>query len=265
MKNLKISTRLSAAFGLLVLLLVGLAIAAVAQLKAMRTATVDITENWLPSVQAVSRIDAQAAELRLIVLSHVMNTDDAAIKKIDQQLLDERAKMAKLREAYERLISSPEEKRLYEEFAGHWKNYIAVNDKALELSRRNDNDAARVIVEGESRKLYDAAGVALEKLVALNDKGASESKADSEHTFKAALTVLLIVSAVALAVAILAALWLIRSITAPLSRAVAVADQVSAGDLTAQIQVDSQDETGQLLSALQKMQQSLVRTVSVVR
>lgn len=40
---------------------------------------------------------------------------------------------------------------------------------------------------------------------------------------------------------------------------------MSGGDLTAHIDVDSRDETGQLLSALQRMQQSLVRTVSVVR
>lgn len=40
MKNLKISTRLSGAFALLVLMLVGLAVAAMAQLSSMRAATV---------------------------------------------------------------------------------------------------------------------------------------------------------------------------------------------------------------------------------
>jgi methyl-accepting chemotaxis protein-1 (serine sensor receptor) len=76
---------------------------------------------------------------------------------------------------------------------------------------------------------------------------------------------LLIVSAAAIVIAIAAAVWLIRSITAPLARAVEVADRVAGGDLTTHIDVDSRDETGQLLSALQRMQQSLVRTVSVVR
>ena len=49
-KNLKISTRLSGAFALLVLMLVGLAVAAMAQLSSMRAATVEISENWLPSI-----------------------------------------------------------------------------------------------------------------------------------------------------------------------------------------------------------------------
>ena len=46
MKNLKISTRLSGAFALLVLMLVGLSVAAMAQLSSMRAATVDITVDW---------------------------------------------------------------------------------------------------------------------------------------------------------------------------------------------------------------------------
>ena len=64
MKNLKISTRLSGAFALLVLMLVGLAVAAMAQLSSMRAATVEISENWLPSIEVVNAIDAEAAMLR---------------------------------------------------------------------------------------------------------------------------------------------------------------------------------------------------------
>ena len=150
MKNLKISTRLSGAFALLVLMLVGLAVAAMAQLSSMRAATVEISENWLPSIEVVNAIDAQAAELRLVPLNHIMSTDDAAMAKIDQQLIAGREKMVQLRKKYEALINSPEEKKLYDEFASNWTKYVAVNDTALAHSRKNENDQARAIVEGES-------------------------------------------------------------------------------------------------------------------
>ncbi|MBA4060718.1 MAG: methyl-accepting chemotaxis protein, partial [Verminephrobacter sp.] len=265
MKNLKISTRLSGAFALLVLMLVGLAVAAMAQLSSMRAATVEITENWLPSIEVVNAIDAQTAELRLIVLSHIMNTDDAAMAKIDQQLIAGREKMVQLRKKYEALINSPEEKKLYDEFASNWTKYIAVNDTALAHSRKNENDQARAIVQGESAKLFAISKEILDKLVKLNADGAAQSKNDADTTYTTARNMLLITAALAIALAIAAAVWLIRSITAPLARAVEVADRVAGGDLTAHIDVDSRDETGQLLSALQRMQQSLVRTVSVVR
>ena len=265
MKNLKISTRLSGAFALLVLMLLGVTIAAMTQLAAMRSATAEITDNWLPSVEVVNAIDAQTAELRMIVLTHVMNTDAAEIAKIDKRLMDGRAKLVELRKQYERLISTPEEKKLYDEFAANWGKYISVNDGALELSRKNQNDDARAIVEGESLRLYNTSGEYLDKLVKMNNDGAEQARKASERTYNQARTTLVVVAVLAIAVAIAAAVWLIRSITAPLARAVEVADRVAGGDLTTHIDVDSRDETGQLLSALQRMQQSLVRTVSVVR
>ena len=265
MKNLKISTRLSGAFALLVLMLVGLAVAAMAQLSSMRAATVEITEDWLPSIGAVNAFNTETVALRSIVLSHIMNTDDAAKAKIDQRLIAGREKQVQLRKKFEALISSPEEKKLYDEFASNWTKYIAVNDTALAHSRKNESDQARAIMEGESAKQYAIIEGILDKLVKMNSDGAEQASKASERTYNEARTTLVVVAVLAIAVAIAAAVWLIRSITAPLARAVEVADRVAGGDLTTHIDVDSRDETGQLLSALQRMQQSLVRTVSVVR
>ena len=265
MKNLKISTRLSGAFALLVLMLVGLAVAAMAQLSSMRAATVEISEIWLPSIGAVNAFNTETVALRSIILNHIMNTDDAARAKIDQQLIAGREKQMQLRKKYEALINSPEEKELYDEFASNWTKYIAANDTALAHSRKNESDQARAIVQGESAKLFAISKEILDKLVKLNADGAAQSKNDADTTYTTARNMLLITAALAIALAIAAAVWLIRSITAPLARAVEVADRVAGGDLTAHIDVDSRDETGQLLSALQRMQQSLVRTVSVVR
>ena len=119
MKNLKISTRLSGAFALLVLMLVGLAVAAMAQLSSMRAATVEISEKWLPSIGVVNAFNTETVALRSIMLNHIMNTDDAALAKIDQQLIAGREKQMQLRKKYEALISSPEEKELYDEFASN--------------------------------------------------------------------------------------------------------------------------------------------------
>ena len=65
--------------------------------------------------------------------------------------------------------------------------------------------------------------------------------------------------------AVVAAVWLIRSIQRPLRSAVEVADRVAEGDLTAQIETRSNDELGLLLAALQRMQVSLIQTVQNVR
>ena len=265
MGNLKISTRLAGAFGLLVLLLVGLAVAAYSQLSSIHDDTLDLADNWLPSVQVVNQMQTQATGDRVAVATHILNTDEAAMGGIEQEITQGRDKLAKQRQTYEKLISSPEEKRLYEEFSAAWKKYAETNDKVLAHSRKNENDQARALLQGESRQNYVAAMALLDKLVELNGAGAEQSKAASERSYSVALTTLFVTAALAIAVAVVAALWLIRSITGPLARAVHAADLVAAGDLTVQIQADSQDETGKLLQSLDKMQQALVRTVSTVR
>ena len=265
MGNLKISTRLAGAFGLLVLLLVGLAVAAYSQLSSIHDDTLDLADSWLPSVQVVNQMQTQATGDRVAVATHILNTDEAAMGGIEQEITQGRDKLAKQRQTYEKLISSPEEKRLYEEFSAAWKKYAETNDKVLAHSRKNENDQARALLQGESRQNYVAAMALLDKLVELNGAGAKQSKAASERSYSVALTTLFVTAALAIAVAVVAALWLIRSITGPLARAVHAADLVAAGDLTVQIQADSQDETGKLLQSLDKMQQSLVRTVSTVR
>ena len=247
------------------LLLVGLAVAAYSQLSSINEDTLDLADNWLPSVQVVNQMQTQATGNRVSVATHILNTDEAAMGGIEQEITQGRDKLAKQRQTYEKLISSPEEKRLYEEFSAAWKKYAETNDKVLAHSRKNENDQARALLQGESRQNHVAAMALLDKLVELNGAGAEQSKAASERSYSVALTTLFVTAALAIAVAVVAALWLIRSITGPLARAVHAADLVAAGDLTVQIQADSQDETGKLLQSLDKMQQALVRTVSTVR
>ncbi len=265
MKDWKISTRLTAAFGVLLLLLVGLAVAAFSQLSAIEAALLDIADNWLPSVKVVNQVKTQAISTRVLIARHVLNTDDAAIAALDQQIVASRAKQDELRKQYEPLISSPEEKRVYEDFSAVWKKYAAINDQVLAHSRKNENDQARALYEGVSLKAYDEAVALLDKLVQINDDGSKASKTEALRIYRTAVTTLLVAAALAIAVAVAAALWLIRSITVPLARAVQAADLIAAGDLTQHIQADAHDETGRLLQSLDKMQQALVRTVSTVR
>ena len=61
------------------------------------------------------------------------------------------------------------------------------------------------------------------------------------------------------------AIILIRSITRPMAQAVRLARTVAAGDLTGHIEADSDNEIGQLLQALKEMNNSLQKIVSQVR
>ncbi|WP_368351644.1 MULTISPECIES: methyl-accepting chemotaxis protein [Comamonadaceae] len=72
-------------------------------------------------------------------------------------------------------------------------------------------------------------------------------------------------SALAVAMAALLGMWVIRSITRPVSQALDVAQAVADGDLTTHIDVAARDEVGTLLLSLKSMNESLTHVVTRVR
>ncbi|WP_334187208.1 methyl-accepting chemotaxis protein [Noviherbaspirillum sp.] len=81
----------------------------------------------------------------------------------------------------------------------------------------------------------------------------------------ASRNLLIATSAIALVVGMALSILLARSITTPLGEAVKFARRVTTGDLTGHIAVKSRDETGQLMLALQEMNENLARIVTRVR
>jgi methyl-accepting chemotaxis protein len=61
------------------------------------------------------------------------------------------------------------------------------------------------------------------------------------------------------------AIWLTKNITRPLGEAVDLAKRVAKGDLTAHVESNAKDETGELINALRDMNESLARIVAEVR
>lgn len=75
----------------------------------------------------------------------------------------------------------------------------------------------------------------------------------------------IVVSLIAIVIGICLAVVIARGITRPMLKGVAFAEAVSRGDLTADIDLDQQDEIGELVAALQKMSEKLRTIVSEVK
>ncbi|MDI4635906.1 HAMP domain-containing protein [Pelomonas sp. V22] len=92
----------------------------------------------------------------------------------------------------------------------------------------------------------------------------ASSKEASEETARAGIILWSVALVASVASALLA--WLItKSVVTPIHEAVKVAETVAEGDLRVKIHVTRQDETGQLLGALKRMNESLVEIVGNVR
>jgi len=265
LKNLKISTRLSGVFMLWVGLLVAVAAIALVQMMTMRSGTLAITSNWLPGVETSNAIQTRVSQLRTFETSHVLNTDEGAMARIDQTMVSTLGLLDKTQQTFVQGLDNDEERALYAVFAGEWKQYLQLHGQIVDMSTKREKFPARKLLEGDSQKSFDRLNAALDQLVHLNHEGAVAASTHSDAAYSTARNTMVAALLVAVVLAAVTALWLNRSITVPMNRAVTLARLIAQGDLSSDIQVESTSETGQLQQALRQMQEQLVTVVSQVR
>ena len=266
--NLKVGQRLALGFGTLVAMLLAVAGLALWGMGQMRASTVEINTNWLPSVEVLAQMNTAKSDFRVYEFRHVLTTDEKGMADVEQRMLAKLAEFERLRDSYVKLISSEEERKIYDAFAADWKAYLQVHDRMLALSRKNETEEAKKLMFGESRTLYDSAASALLKDVDLNHKGAMDEGANSDRIAATARTTMIAGAALSVALAIGLALLVTRSIVRQLggepAEATQLATAIAAGDLTRSVAVKA-DDYASLMSRLAVMQQSLQKVVSGVR
>lgn len=263
--NLKIGHKLIGAFAIMVGIIFAVISMAFVNFAKMSSATNEIIEKVYPSIASASKMNARVGDLRLLEFQHVLNTDESAMAAIERNMNAVIADFENAKVAYKPLARGADEQSLYDGMASSWQEYLVVHNKILDLSRQNVNVAAKQILEEDGEKLFNQVKDKLRILIELNEKGSSSSAEASANTYSFAKFSMSGAAAGSIALTIVLAWILIASITKPLVEALGVAESVASGDLTRHIKLAGQDEPGQLLAALQRMQANLVSSVSSVR
>jgi methyl-accepting chemotaxis protein len=263
--NLKIARKLLLSSSAILLITAMLGLFSISQLHALNTSIDDVVSNWMPSAILSSSINTDASDFRILELQHVYSNDDATMATIDGKIAALGGVIEAKRTDYVKLIASAEEKNLFDKFSNEWNIYLSENKKLLELSRNKQTAEAVVLANGLSEKAYAAASNALLKIVELNSAGGKQAGTLAEQVYARAIAWIAGGIAVALALGMVVAMWVARIVSAPLERALQVARTVAAGDLTSQIDVRSNDETGLLMGALKAMNANLLKIVGEVR
>jgi methyl-accepting chemotaxis protein len=267
LNSLRIGARLSVGFGVAVVLLFLIGGLAVLQVSRVYGGTVDLADNWLPSVQSLGDVRNLANEVRRTTLRVVLESDAnqkrAQIERHDSAILKLNATLA----AYEKLISSKEEQQLYNEIKRAWATFLVSDKQLTNLAIAGDAEfaQARALSSGESSSLFSDVSRLIEEDVELNRRGATAASAEAAANYHTTIVLTGSLIGIALLLCITIAVIITRSIVAPISLAVSIAETVARGDLTSEIEATGKDETSQLLRALRHMNERLVDVVGRVR
>ncbi|MGE5492641.1 MAG: methyl-accepting chemotaxis protein [Actinomycetota bacterium] len=265
LNNIRIGTRLAASFALVVILLVVVAWLGINRMAMINGELQTIAEDRFPkTVWANDIIDAlnvAARATRNAVLASKPEEVKAEMDRIPalSQIITDR--LGKLDKA----AISDTDKELLKKMAAIRAVYVADLTKFKEMLANGRRDDAVELLKTDMRKSQGDYINAIGELI--NYQGDLVSKASKEagQAYEAARNLAIGISAAAVLIAVVIAIWLTRGITRPLNEAVKVANQLADGDLTARIEVTSKDETGQLLSAMEAMVGKLAQIIGEVR
>ncbi|WP_311275241.1 MCP four helix bundle domain-containing protein [Methylobacterium sp. WCS2018Hpa-22] len=259
-QNLSIRTKLVAAFLILTLLTVGLGVLGLLGTQRMREQALKIETNWLPSVRILGEIDTLTARTSALVLRHTQATDPALVASIEKDMERFGKKLDEKKAAYEPMIASPEEKALYETFTREAGNFEAVRRSILDLSRAGQKAQAYDLYEQKGIIPRRAASAALDKLVAMNNEGASAAETDSKVVFETTRAWGIGAIALSLVISALSAALIVRGVTRGIGSVVQPMQALAAGDLSVTIpHQGARTEIGTIADAVQVFKDGLIR------
>ena len=263
LKSLSISSRLSLGFGCMLVLLV--AVAAVGQLSVgkvhdqMTQITgvgankAKLVNGMLESVSAIGIQSRSAAMLNDIDPKQAREQ----IVAVGKTLKEYAAQEAALSELLTPAKATPAELKLLGEVQALGGKTRPELDSAIKAADDGDTVSATLALMTRVAPAETAWRAKLRELIELQNTLNAEATSSAEQTQSSARVVGGLLVLLAIGLGALIAWRITASITAPIGRAVVVAERIARGDLTSQVEVRIHDETGRLLEAIAAMQERL--------
>lgn len=254
-----IKQKLAATFSIVILLTGVMAWLGISSLGSLNTAMSDLLSG--PVQRAVMEYSLQNDMLQVLRAEKNMLLADtpSEIAKYGAQEVSLRnefsARLDKLI-----AIGSVEGKKKMVPLQASWSKWIAVQDRVRDLVGSGQLASAKEIHMNQARVLTGEISKVLDEVIDLNNQYMSQTKESTSAQFETMRQLLLIAGGLVVLIGTGAGVWISLSISRGLSRAVALANAVAAGDLDQRVEVTSRDEIRDLVNALNTMTEKL-RTI----
>ncbi|UCV01307.1 MCP four helix bundle domain-containing protein [Acidovorax radicis] len=262
-KSFSISSRLGLGFGCMLVLLV--AVAAVGhlsvgkvhdqmlQITGVGASKAKLVSSMLETVSAMGLHGRSAAMLNDIDPKQAHEQVEAVAQTLKEY--------AQLEAALAKTVSpdqaTPEEVQLLTQVQALGQKTRPELDTAIKAVDDGDTVSATLALMTRVAPLETAWRAKLRELSELQNTLNAQATALADQTQSRARTVGGLLVLLAIGLGALIAWRITAGITAPLGRAVVVAERIARGDLTSQVEVRIHDETGRLLEAIAAMQERL--------
>jgi methyl-accepting chemotaxis protein len=260
--KLSIRAKITIVVSFLLAALSAMGLLAVINMKSLNAGAMDIATNWLPSVRALSDLRSGTITYRNLVRKHLLS-ETAEDKVAAEKRLEETVQSnTKIRNAYLPLITSPEERAIYDAWVQKWTEYKKGAEGVLALSRSSIGripHEAQLLNETTVNDLGKQADLLLEKDIALNNVGADAASELATRTYESAFLFVVIILGVTIMFGIGVGIYVVRAVSSGIASIVTPMQALGAGNLSAVVPHQGEsNEIGAMADSLQVFKEALI-------
>jgi len=263
--HLKIGTRLGIGFAVVLALLVLSIILGLGSMNRIGQRTHDIIYDKNVKMEAANRMVDNVRNITLSLTNIVLVPGTQEVNAELARIGEARKKYGEARKVLNEHAADDKEKAMMATLDALLKEGAAKNNKVIELRKEGEIQDAVAHLTQVAGPSLNGVLKALDDILVYETAQAKRAGEEVEAEQGGAQALMLGLGLAAVALGCGVAWFITRSITVPLNEAVDVAETVASGDLSSRIDVKSSDETGRLLNALKRMNDSLLNVVGQVR
>ncbi|MDX9789717.1 MAG: methyl-accepting chemotaxis protein [Candidatus Kapabacteria bacterium] len=250
---MKIQMKLNVGFSIVVFLLMVVAVLSYFTLHDVENELINISDDKLPKIiwsnQVIDQINIEAESLRNSLL-----TDEKAESENQINIVYKTTEKAgPLLDSLDKYITLPEGRKILSEINSYRPDYLKLKTQIIDYIKSGNKDTAKILLMNDFKLVQNHYYAGLEKLIVFQSNLITDDSQKAVEKVESFKTLVVIVAAVGLLIAVLISVFISRSITKPLSTAVNAADNIAGGNTSIKIESNSKDETGILLSSMKIM------------
>jgi methyl-accepting chemotaxis protein len=260
--KISIRAKIISVVAFLLVAMAGMGVLAVMKMRAINANTVDITANWMPSVRVLGDLRAGVITYRNVIREHMLSETLEEKLAVEKTLATVVEANTKFRKSYEGMITSPEERALYNQWSKTWEDYKKGTQEVMALSRRDAGKIPHEAHELNSKtvnKIGLEADTILAKDIELNTKGGDQASAEAGDTYYYAFMLVAIILGAAVIAGLGVGLYLVSDISKGINSIIVPMQALGQGDLSAEVpHRGEKTEIGAMADVLQIFKEALI-------
>jgi len=255
-----IRTKVLAAFGLVLLAMVGLGLLSILRMGEMNDNAAHIRNDFLPSTRLLGLIRFDMMRFRQIEATHMLQATPEAKAREAATLATLKTEIDGLYRQYEPMVDAGKERALYDGIRRGWDAYLTLDQKFIDLSNKGDQTTGAASYIGDMRSTFNQAADQLAEAIKLNTDLGTAAADEGSAIYDLTRTLTIVTAVATIVVGLLAAWGIIAGVSRPMTRMTDGMRRLAEHDLEVEIIGSGRgDEIGSMAEAVKVFRENMIQ------